>query len=519
MKKHFWLALILAVALVMRVWRVGNLPAILNRDEAAVAYNAYLLMETGKDEWGRRWPLALESFGDYKLSGYSVVLVPFFQLFGLHDWVVRLPSVMAGTVLVYLLYLLGKKLKLGEQYALLLALLAAVAPVFVFYSRMAFEANLGLTFFVGALLVLWCLKDQTKKWQYPLLFLLLLSAVLTYNTPLLLLPLVMVWVGLTYDWRQWGKLVATEGILGGVLLFGVLALWPVTAQKSGITIFTDETVWSQWTIFRGSLSLFWQPLIGSRSFYYLVIMLQNFFNSFSFNFLSLRGGTHPWHSLPTTGHLATVTYLLGLLGIFKTSATVWLGRRKLRAIKSELGLLFLLIASLLPAIITVDAPHATRSLLFFVLWHVLAVWGAVWLIKVFFQKNSSAAWRWLLFLVVVEGLLHAYQLFGLYPNQQTVFQPGFDQVIQRVEREHGAENVAIVDPTGYWYILTAWYLQLSPAVYFETAVRQLPDPIGFRYGERVGRYHFIARPDDRSSGETVLVQWSDQASAWQIEEN
>src|SRR3989344_6125658 len=125
MKKHFWLALILGVALVMRIGRVGNLPAILNREEAAVAYNAYLLMETGKDEWGRRWPLALESFGDYQLSGYSVVLVPFFQLFGLHDWVVRLPSVMDGTVLVYLLYLLGKKLKLGEQYALLLALLAA----------------------------------------------------------------------------------------------------------------------------------------------------------------------------------------------------------------------------------------------------------------------------------------------------------------------------------------------------------------------------------------------------------
>ena len=129
------------------------------------------------------------------------------------------------------------------------------------------------------------------------------------------------------------------------------------------------------------------------------------------------------------------------------------------------------------------------------------------------------AWQLLVFLVLAEGALHAYQLFGLYPHQQTVFQPGFNQVIQQVEREHPAENIAVVDPAGYVYILTAWYLKLPPTIFFEAIVKQLPDPIGFRYGERVSHYHFIAKPQDRSLQETVLIQWSSQHNTWLVEEN
>lgn len=517
MKKNLWL--IIGLAFALRFWQVGQLPASLNRDEAAVAYNAYLLKDTGKDEWNRSWPLALESFGDYKLPGYSVALIPFFKLFGLSDWVVRFPSVIAGTALVGLVYWLGKKLKFTDQQALLGSLLVAVAPVFVFYSRMAFEANLGLSYFVGALLVLMCLKDQARWWHYPVLAILLLLAVLTYNTPLLLLPFVMVWVGLTDDWRQRARLITTEAILGVIFLFGVLALLPVAAQKSGITIFTDETIWSQWTAFRHSLPTIWQPLLGHRYLYYLGLMAKNFLNSFSLNFLVLRGGAHPWHSLPATGHLAMVTYALGLVGLGKTAMRVWLARKKISKARQELGLLVLLVASLVPAIITVDAPHATRSLLFFVLFHIFAVVGTVWVIKTFFTNKLATVWTVLVLLVVGEGMLHAYQLFGLYPSQQAVFQPGFAQTIQQVEREHPTEAVAVVDSAGYLYVMTAWYLKMPPTVYFATNVRQLPDPIGFRYGERVSHYHFIARPEDRLAGERVLVQWSSQDETWQTEEN
>ena len=111
-KKINWLLIsITLLAFFLRVWQLGQLPAILNRDEAALAYNAYLLSTTGQDEWQKSWPLTLESFGDYKLAGYPLLLIPFLKIFGLTDLAVRLPSALAGTVLVPLVFLLAKKIK------------------------------------------------------------------------------------------------------------------------------------------------------------------------------------------------------------------------------------------------------------------------------------------------------------------------------------------------------------------------------------------------------------------------
>lgn len=515
-----WLLLfIIAIAFFLRIWHVGSLPVILNRDEAAVAYNASLLMQTGQDEWGKTWPLTLQSFGDYKLPGYSVLLIPFFKIFGLDDWVVRLPSVLAGTVLVGLVYLLARKLKFDEQSALLASLLIAIAPVFVFYSRIAFEANVALTYFVGALFVLISLKERATLLRYALMTALLLLAVLTYNTPLLLLPFVMVFAAILFPKKSRKNLLVVEGILGVVLVAGALVFLPAAAQKSGITIFTDETVWSQWTAFRTSLPGVWQTLLGSKYVYFAWLMGKNFVNSFSLRFLVTQGGSHPWHSLPSTGHLEFLVYIFGLIGIALTSWQVWLSRRTFSAVTQPLALLFLLVASLAPSVITVDSPHATRSLLFFVLFHIFAVIGVGWFVTRFSTGKARVAWKLIIVGVIAEGMLHAYQLFVIYPSQQVIFQPGFDTVVQKVEQMHPSDKVAIVDAAGYQYILLAWYLKVPPAQYFSTVIRQLPDRIGFRYGQQVTHYHFIAKPEDRVRDESVLIQWSDQTGAWQVKED
>src|SRR5690606_22228506 len=119
-----------------------------------------LLRETGQDEWGRSWPVGLESFGDYKLIGYPLLLIPFLGLFGEADWVIRLPSILAGTALVPLAYVFVKQLGFKKQAALMMALLIAVSPVSIFYSRMAYEANVALTLLVAALVTLHQLAKQ-----------------------------------------------------------------------------------------------------------------------------------------------------------------------------------------------------------------------------------------------------------------------------------------------------------------------------------------------------------------------
>lgn len=518
-RASLWLlAGIMAFGLLVRVWQLDNLPAILNRDEAALAYNALLLSETGKDEWGRSWPLTLESCGDFKLIGYPALLMPLFKLFGTADWVVRLPSAVFGTALIGLVYLLTRELGWKTRSSQLAALLVSVAPFSIFYSRMAFEANVALSLLVASLALMLSIIRKAAVWKYAALIVTLAAAVLTYNTPLLLLPFVAVWLWFSVNQKSRSTALAISALCAFVGGAGLWLLLGATSQKAGITIFTDETVWSQWTAFRASLPEMWQPIVGNRYLYFAALVFKNTLASFSPQFLVTDGGQHPWHALPGAAHLLGVVYALGLVGIISSIQKIWAHRRVLVKVRQETALLLLFIASLAPSVVTVDSPHATRSLLFLVLWVLFAVKGVEWVAAKLSKSRTRLWYAAIVVATILSAGAYLVRLFATYPTQQAVFQPGFDQVIAEVEAKHPDTPVAVVDPAGYQYVLLAWYLKLPAQVYFDSVIRQLPDQIGFRYGQQVTHYHFIASPTDRVQTESVLVQWSSGARSWQVAE-
>ena len=56
MKKHLTLAILLmimAVSAFLHFYKADQVPACLNADEAAFGYNAYSILKTGKDEFGK----------------------------------------------------------------------------------------------------------------------------------------------------------------------------------------------------------------------------------------------------------------------------------------------------------------------------------------------------------------------------------------------------------------------------------------------------------------------------------
>ena len=80
----FCLILILCLAAFLRFSALDRVPPSLNWDETAIAYNAYSILQTGKDEWGKSWPLlGFESFGEYKLPVFIYATIPGVGLFGL----------------------------------------------------------------------------------------------------------------------------------------------------------------------------------------------------------------------------------------------------------------------------------------------------------------------------------------------------------------------------------------------------------------------------------------------------
>ena len=107
MKIKFWLILIILLAAVLRFYKLGQVPSGFVNDEAAFGYNAYSLLKTGKDEFGKAWPIIFRSFGEGKLPVYVYLTVPSVAIFGLNEFAVRLPSALFGVLTVFMLYLLG----------------------------------------------------------------------------------------------------------------------------------------------------------------------------------------------------------------------------------------------------------------------------------------------------------------------------------------------------------------------------------------------------------------------------
>ena len=522
MKVKLSLLIIIALGFAIRISHVGRLPLILNRDEAALAYNAYLIKESGRDEWQRAFPITFESFGDYKLPGYIYTLAAFFSVLGISDLVVRLPSVLAGTGLIAAAFVIAKKFKFSSPLALLFSLVIALQPVFVFYSRMAWEANLALLLTVVSWYCLFLVdKSEGRASRSDLIGVgLMLLASFTYNSPLLYTPFFILALVIDRGVKQYQNwLVPVLGLALSAVFSGAILL-PVSSQKSGITIFTDETVWASFIAYRRSLPAWAVNFIGNKFVYWTQIISKNLADSFSFRYLVANGGSHPWHNLPNHGHLTWSIYFLGLFGL---GASLFQLAKKLlntknsfdQRDKTKLLVIYTLIFSLVPAVITVDAPHATRSLMFFFTFSLLAVKGLKILLNLL-AKYHQQIWICFLLVLSLETSIWLKKYFIDYPQNQKMFKPGFDILIQELEQRFPDKEVAIV-ADGYQYILAAWYLKLDSSTYFETNVRQDPDRIGLRYGQQVDNYHFIDSKDDRSDSEQILVFWNQELDQWDLE--
>ena len=56
------IVVILIIAAVLRLWKLGSIPPHLTPDEAALGYNAYSILKTGRDEYGELLPIIFKFF-------------------------------------------------------------------------------------------------------------------------------------------------------------------------------------------------------------------------------------------------------------------------------------------------------------------------------------------------------------------------------------------------------------------------------------------------------------------------
>lgn len=515
------------IAVAVRFIQLGSIPAILNPDEASVAYNAYLLLQTGADETGKRWPLVLDAFGDQKVVGYALTVVASFALFGFSDFTVRLPVALAGIGLLFITDELLKHWKVRRIIRLFVLFTLTVQPIFIWYSRVGFEGTITLFLTVVLLrLVFTSAKKKTSLLEYLLIGSVVVASCFTYNVPLLTTPLfalcIPLWHGVK-NYRKWLPLVVVIFIAWAISTSTMLSL---TAQKSQITIFGDPAIYAVYGHYRESFTGVSRTLFGNRYVFYLKEILHNFIKSFDPGFITRNAYGHPWHALLGYGYLTMTVFVLGCFGliIHLYKAVV----AKTISYNQSLLLIYLMVMSLFPASITVNAPHATRTLLFFWCWSLFAAKACLWL-SIFYSKkfgtSLSSLWRYLPYavlgtLIFIPSLFYLKALFFVYPKNakmQSAIFAGFDKAIAKVEKDYPDQSVAVVDDRGFHYILTAWYAKMPSALFRSSLVKQLPNAINFKYGEQVGRYHFIVHAADRKN-EKVIVYWDESSLQWIVKE-
>src|SRR4030067_1142826 len=110
LRKNLLIILIALTAAVLRFSAIDRMPSALNWDEISHGFNAYSILQTGKDEWGFTLPTIFRAYGDYKLPVYIYLTVVSELFLGLNAFAVRLPSVLAGIGTVVFTYLLVKEL-------------------------------------------------------------------------------------------------------------------------------------------------------------------------------------------------------------------------------------------------------------------------------------------------------------------------------------------------------------------------------------------------------------------------
>jgi len=397
------------VGFLLRFIDVSNNPPGLYTDETSIGYNAYKILTTGKDEYGIPYPLWFRSFGDYKLPVYIYSVVGTMAVFGKTELAIRLPSVLAGTLTIFVLYLFVKKLldfetdkktRKNLQYLpLLTAFLLAISSWHIQFSRGGFEITVGTLFYlVGGYFFL--LFKEAKSWKTILASILcFVLSVYTYHIFRVLAPLALLFIAFNL------KIYKNPRSLPFVALT-ILLLLPIilfSLSSNGSERFNATSAFPELGV-KDTLQ---------RFIIYPIDYLRNYLSFFSFDFLFNYGDGIGRHQIPDFGELYRWQFPFFLGGIFI------LLKQKKSLLKNATFLL--LLSTPFAGALAVPSPHALRSLPLVLPCMIIIAVGILSFIQ------SLHRYKFKIVTMTVIGLIAFYEFF-LYLHFYYIHYPQVNQL-------------------------------------------------------------------------------------------
>lgn len=473
MKKRikFALFLIVALAFFLRFYKVWEVPPSLNWDETSIAYNAYSILKTGRDEWGELFPLHFRAFGEYKLPMQIYLSIPGILLFGLSEMGVRITPVVYGTITVLLTFFLAREIFRNNKTALLSAFLLAISPWHIQLTRASFESSLAVCFVVAG--ILFFFKGLKKGNLLPLSALFFGFSIYTYNAERFFIPVFVITLVFIFRDRLWA-IRKKRGLIIAFLIFSlfILRLLPVVFGPEGqarfklVSVVDDPGFVLEINEARGNLDL---PspiprLVHNKLTHFIWKVGGNYLAHYTPSFLFFHGGGHKQHHVQGMGELYLTEMPFLLLGIW------FLFRER----KKRLQYFFVswILLSAVPASMAFDCiPHVLRTLVALPSYQLLTAFG-------FVRFSEKIKGYWGKRAVKIMVVLIAFCLFvnfiyylNLYYRKYSFsysrdWQYGYKQVMEYVAgNQEKYDRVIITRHYGEPHIFTLFWLKYPPAKY------------------------------------------------------
>lgn len=502
-KKNINIILVLLVALFLRSYKISSTPAI-NSDEAALAYNAYSLLETGKDEHGISWPLHFKSFGDFKPGGYVYLGLPFIKFLGLNTLAIRLPNLILSIISIYFFYKLINLLS-TKELAYYSTIVLALSPWHIHFSRGAWESSTALSLTIIAIYLFYSYILNHKSSIFLFLSVLFFSLSLyTYHSARLITPLIIAFLFI----QNYKTLTNSKFLKNTIfaLILAVIIVTPVaisflnsggTTRFGGVGITADlGPLWraNELLNHHGQPTTLLNRIMHNKRLLYLLSWLEKYSSHFTADFLFINGDEVARSKSVEIGQFYLFQLPFFLLGLYFSTKT------KHKLLKNLT--FFLLLITPLASSLTFQVPSALRALSMVIPLSIFIGYGIDKIIK--FLNHTSYILILVAYLYSLAYYLNSY--FILYPKMYPLaWQYSFDQVIPIVEENKNKyESVYFTNKYDQPYILYLFYSQYDPQKLHPQIQLTPPDQFCFSTVSKIDNINFSIPPTDQIPSNSII---------------
>ncbi len=449
-KSFFVVIAILMLGTFLYFYKIDTVPPRLSADEIPSGYNAYSILLTGKDEYGKSFPISFRFSSSYSPPLYVYLTVPAISIFGLNATGTRIVSILSGVISIMVIFIFLKNLNVIQSRIVVYlgVLLYTISPWAVMYSRSGYEAMLSFLFYSLSVFTFW----EGFKRPYFLTIGIILLSVSTYAShankfllPVLLVGLILTFRKILFDKKNRRYFIA--GLVGALIV-----------QLPNLSVFLTKSFFVKSSLFfNDAILIEYQkikaivPVFVGIPYLYVREFLSQYLTYFSLRSLFLDPDPFQARSIPNLSVFYPWMFIPFIIGLF----VAW----KNRAQTNYKYLLLLAVTAPVPAAFTKDPFWTYRAIPLLLPLIIIITIGIDRILKLRLKLFIT-----LFCILIIYSLILLWRgYFVFLPNEKaSAWEYGYQNIAQEIMTRKGEHFVVDNSRNSLTYIQLAFYLKLNP---------------------------------------------------------